>query len=103
MDPGKRLEQVQARAAMINISIAELCGFAGQKPGTVYGWLRADRDPQMGNFGRTVGALEAELDRREQIIFLSLAPKFLPADILATLNLATADEGEGAARQEAAE
>lgn len=103
MDYRDRLEKLEIDAALIGVSLRELCIDAGEASNNVYRWRSGAVDPQIGLFGRVMGALETALRRRQEKIFFALAPKFLPEHILAQLDLRErAGEDAGAASQGAA-
>lgn len=83
----ERILLIKRRADRLNVSMAKLCQLAETNTSSVNRWLIGGRDVHYGNFSRVCGRLEAALDKIESQLFASLAPKFLPAEILAKLDL----------------
>ena len=63
-----RIDAIEKRAQAINLTLAELCKSKGVYLSTVTRW-RAGADPKQLHADRLCSGLEAELDRREQLIF----------------------------------
>lgn len=86
-----RIDVIDARRKRLNLALPALCRAVGEDPSQLYRWTHGANgrvvNPKVFTVDRTLSNIENELDHREAAIFFALAPKFLPADILATLNL----------------
>ena len=93
MQYSNRIEAIESRAVRVGWTLHRLADSVGEDYGLLRAW-RAGRPHVSSVFERVCGKCEAKLDRIESEIFLALAPKFLPAEILATLDLGCLPQGE---------
>lgn len=61
-----RIKAIRERATRIGIPIRDLLAVAKVSASTLFRWEQDDANPRMRSMFRALGAMEAELDRRER-------------------------------------
>lgn len=72
MQLADRIEAIEARLAVINLALWQLCKNAGVDYGTVHSWRTGKRSPRISNAEKHLAKLEAELTKAERSILSKL-------------------------------
>lgn len=76
MEHLERIQEIEDRARVVNVTMTALCERAGVSTNLLYRWRTARSSPTYRVFDRAMSALSLELDTIERGIFKRLAPKF---------------------------
>lgn len=76
MQPIERIQHLEKRAALVNVSLHTLCQRAGVAHYSFSRWLRGVVSPTHRVFERDMAAMTEALERIEAEVFANLAPKF---------------------------
>jgi transcriptional regulator with XRE-family HTH domain len=68
-----RIDAIEKRASLTNLSLKEVCEGAGESYATVWRWRQPRANPTQRTLDRVLGKLEAYLDKKEAALGRALA------------------------------